>query len=103
MICCPNKLNELDGKVGFVFVDGKIAAESCNVDYQSKKDKFEYQDDGSCRRRNNGADEFTTKPISVVDKVYSLSAIREPNKCQRSANCGCKHNKIPYFRYFDME
>jgi DNA-binding response OmpR family regulator len=85
-----NKLNELDGKVDFVFVDGEIAADRAamliikvkRINSNIKIMVLAEDESDKTRVLEYGADEFTTKPISaesVVDKIYSLSAIREPN------------------------
>jgi DNA-binding response OmpR family regulator len=85
-----NKLNELDGKVDFVFVDGKIATDRAamliikvkRINSNIKIMVLAEDETDKTRVLEYGADEFTTKPISaesVVDKIYSLSAIREPN------------------------
>ncbi|MGC2572573.1 MAG: response regulator [Candidatus Nitrosopolaris sp.] len=87
---CLNKLNELDGKVDFVFVDGKIAADRAamliikvkRINSNIKIMVLAEDETDKTRVLEYGADEFTTKPISaesVVDKVYSLSVIRELN------------------------
>ena len=84
-----NKLNELDGKVDFVFVDGKIATDRAamliikvkRINSNIKIMVLAEDETDKTRVLEYGADEFTTKPISaesVVDKIYSLSAIREP-------------------------
>jgi DNA-binding response OmpR family regulator len=86
-----NKLNELDGKVDFVFVDGKIAADRAamliikvkRINSNIKIMVLAEDETDKTRVLEYGADEFTTKPISaesVVDKIYRLSAIRESVK-----------------------
>jgi DNA-binding response OmpR family regulator len=87
---CLNKVNELGGKVDIVFVDGKIATDRAamliikvkRINSNIKIMVLAEDETDKTRVLEYGADEFTTKPISaesVVDKIYSLSAIREPN------------------------
>jgi DNA-binding response OmpR family regulator len=85
-----NKVNELDGKVDIVFVDGKIAANRGamliikvkRVNSNIKIMVLAEDETDKTRVLEYGADEFATKPISaesVVDKVYSMLATKEPN------------------------
>ena len=87
---CLNKINELDGKVDIVFVDGKIAANRGamliikvkRVNWNIKIMVLAEDETDKTRVLEYGADEFTTKPISaesVVDKVYRMLATRAPN------------------------
>jgi DNA-binding response OmpR family regulator len=84
-----NKVNELGGKVNIVFVDGKIAIDRGamliikvkRVNPNIKIMVLAEDETDKTRVLEYGADEFTVKPISaesIVDKVYSLSTIREP-------------------------
>jgi DNA-binding response OmpR family regulator len=86
---CLNKLNERDGKVEIVFVDGKIAADrSAMLIIKVKKINSNIKimvlaedETDKTRVREYGADEFAIKPISaetVVVNVYSLLLTREP-------------------------
>ena len=85
-----NKVNELDGKVDIVFVDGKIAANRGamliikvkRVNSNIKIMVLAEDETDKTRVLEYGAEEFATKPISaesVVDKVYSMLATKEPN------------------------
>lgn len=78
-----NKIKELDDKVDFVFVDGKIAADrgalliikvkKINSDIQIVVLAEEQTD--KTRVLDYGAEEFMTKPISaesIIDKVNTL-------------------------------
>ena len=78
-----NKVNELDGKVDIVFVDGKIAADRSamliikvkRINSNIKIMVLAEDETEKTRVLDYGADEFTTKPISaesIVDKVYSV-------------------------------
>jgi len=80
---CFDKLNELDGKVDIVFVDGKIAADRAamliikvkRINSNIKIMVLAEDETEKTRVLDYGADEFTTKPISaesIVDKVYSV-------------------------------
>jgi len=82
---CSNKINELDGKVDIVFVDGKIAADRAavliikvkRINSNIKIMVLAEDETDKTRVLEYGADEFATKPISaesVVDKVYSMLA-----------------------------
>jgi len=86
---CFNKLNELDGKVDIIFVDGKIAADRNailiikvkRISPTLKIMVLAEDETDKTRVLEYGADEFATKPISaetVVDKVFSLLLTREP-------------------------
>ena len=86
---CLNKVNELDGKVDIIFVDGKIAADrsamliikvkriNSNIKlWFLPKTRLIKQGFWSMVLMKSGA-----KPISaetIVDKVYSLLLTREP-------------------------
>ena len=81
---------ELDGKVDIVFVDGKIAANRGamliikvkRVNSNIKIMVLAEDETDKTRVLEYGAEEFATKPISaesVVDKVYSMLATKEPN------------------------
>jgi DNA-binding response OmpR family regulator len=85
-----NKVNELDGKVDIVFADGKIAANRGamliikvkRVNSNIKIMVLAEDETDKTRVLEYGAEEFATKPISaesVVDKVYSMLATKEPN------------------------
>ncbi|MGC2574368.1 MAG: response regulator [Candidatus Nitrosopolaris sp.] len=87
---CLDKVNELDGKVDIVFVDGKIAANRGamliikvkRINSSIKIMVLAEDETDKTRVLEYGADEFATKPISaesVVDKVYSLLATKEAN------------------------
>jgi DNA-binding response OmpR family regulator len=78
-----NKVNELDGKVDIVFVDGKIAADrSAMLIIKVKRINSNIKimvlaEDETDKKRvlEYGSDEFAIKPISaetVVVNVYSL-------------------------------
>ena len=80
---CFDKVNELDGKVDIVFVDGKIAADRAamliikvkRINSNIKIMVLAEDETEKTRVLDYGADEFTTKPISaesIVDKVYSV-------------------------------
>ncbi len=80
---CFDKLNELDGKVDIVFVDGKIAADRAamliikvkRINSNIKIMVLAEDETEKTRVLDYGADEFTTKPISaesIVDKVYGV-------------------------------
>jgi CheY-like chemotaxis protein len=84
-----NKVNELDGKVDIVFVDGKIAADRSamliikvkRINSNIKIMILAEDETDKTRVLEYGANEFAAKPISaetIVDKVYSvcLSSIR---------------------------
>jgi DNA-binding response OmpR family regulator len=86
---CLNKVNELDGKVDIVFVDGKIAADRSamsiiklkRINSNIKIMVLAEDETDKTRVLEYGADEFAAKPISaetIVDKVYSLLLTREP-------------------------
>jgi DNA-binding response OmpR family regulator len=85
---CLNKLNELDGKVDIVFVDGKIAADGAamliikvkRVNSNIKTIVLAEDETDKTRVLEYGADEFTVKPVSaesIIDKVYSSLLTRE--------------------------
>jgi len=85
-----DKVNELDGKVDIVFVDGKIAANRGamliikvkRINSNIKIMVLAEDETDKTRVLEYGADEFATKPISaesVVNKVYSLLATKEAN------------------------
>jgi len=87
---CLNKINELDGKVEIVFVDGKIAANRGamliikvkRINSNIKIMVLAEDETDKTRVLEYGADEFATKPISaesVVNKVYGLLATKEAN------------------------
>ena len=78
-----NKVNELDGKVDIVFVDGKIAADRSamliikvkRINSNIKIMVLAEDETDKTRVLDYGADEFTTKPVSIesiVDKVYGV-------------------------------
>jgi len=91
LFCCDclDKVNELDGKVDIIFVDGKIAANRgamliIKVKRINSNIKMILAEDETDKTRilEYGADEFATKPVStesVVDKVYSMLTTRTPN------------------------
>lgn len=83
-----NKIKELEDKVDFVFVDGKIAADrgavliikvkKINSDIKIVVLAEEQTD--KTRVLDYGAEEFITKPISaesIIDKVNSLLLKKE--------------------------
>ena len=81
-----NKLNELDGKVDIVFVDGKIATDRGamliikvkRVNSNIKIMVLAEDETDKTRVLEYGADEFAAKPISaesVVDKIYSMLTV----------------------------
>jgi len=85
---CLNKVNELDGKVDIVFVDGKIAADRAailiikvkRVNSNIKTIVLAEDETDKTRVLEYGADEFTVKPVSaesIIDKVYSSLLTRE--------------------------
>jgi DNA-binding response OmpR family regulator len=87
---CLNKINELDGKVDIVFVNGKIAANrGAMLIIKVKKANSNIKimvlaedETNKTRVLEYGADEFATTPISaesVVDKVYSMLATTVQN------------------------
>ena len=86
---CLDRVNELEGKVDIVFVDGKIAANRAMLIIKVKRINSNIKimvlaEDETDKTRvlEYGADEFATKPISaesVVNKVYSLLATKEAN------------------------
>jgi len=87
---CLNKINELDGKVDIVFVNGKIAANRGamliikvkRINSNIKIMVLAEDETDKTRVLEYGADEFATKPISaesVVDKVYSMLATTVQN------------------------
>src|SRR5215467_13132987 len=82
---CSNKVNELDGEVDIIFVDGKIAADRAamliikvkRINSNIKIMVLSEDETDKTRVLEYGADEFATKPISaesVVDKVYNMLA-----------------------------
>ena len=86
---CLNKVNELNGKVDIIFVDGKIAADRSamliikvkRINSNIKIMVLAEDETDKTRVLEYGADEFAAKPISaetVVEKVYSLLLTREP-------------------------
>jgi DNA-binding response OmpR family regulator len=83
---CINKLNELDGKVDVMLLDGKIAADrGAMVIVKTKRMNMDIKilavadtESEKTRVLDYGADGFNTKPISVetiVDKVSALLTI----------------------------
>ena len=85
---CLNKVNELDGKVDIVFVDGKIAADRAamliikvkRVNSNIKTIVLAEDETDKTRVLEYGADEFTVKPVSaesIIEKVYSSLLTRE--------------------------
>ena len=82
-----NKVNELDGKVDIVFVDGKIAADRAAMLIikvkrvnSNIKTIVLAEDETDKTVLEYGADEFTVKPVSaesIIDKVYSSLLTRE--------------------------
>ena len=83
---CLRKLEELEGKVDVVILDGKIAADrGAMVIVKAKRTNLDIKilavaDNESEKTRvlDYGADGFTTKPISVetiVDKVSALLTV----------------------------
>jgi DNA-binding response OmpR family regulator len=83
---CLSKLQELEGKVDVMFLDGKIAADrGAMVIVKTKRINPDIKilavaDDESEKTRvlDYGADGFSTKPISVetiVDKVSALLTV----------------------------
>ena|SRR5437899_120561 len=80
---CFNKVNELDGKLDIVFIDGKIAADRAamliikvkRINSNIKIMVLAEDETDKTRVLDYGADEFTTKPVSIesiVDKVYGV-------------------------------
>ena len=80
---CSNKVNELDGKVDIVFVDGKIAADKAailiikvkRINPNIKIMVLAEDETDKTRVLEYGADDFTTKPIStetIVDKIAGV-------------------------------
>ena len=78
-----NKVNELEGKVNIVFVDGKIAANRSamliikvkRINSNIKIMVLAEDETDKTRVLEYGADEFAAKPISaetIVDKVYGV-------------------------------
>ena len=87
---CLNKVNELDGRVDIVFVDGKIAADRAAIliikvkrmNSNIKIMVLAENETDKTRVLDYGADEFATKPISaetIVDKVSGVLLAREPS------------------------
>jgi len=87
---CLDRVNELEGKVDIVFVDGKIAANRGamliikikRVNPNIKVMVLAEDETDKTRVLEYGADEFATKPISaesVVEKVYSMLATTVQN------------------------
>jgi DNA-binding response OmpR family regulator len=85
-----NKVDELGGKLDVVFLDGKIAADRGamlivkveGVNSNIKIMVLAEDETDKTRVLEYGADEFTTKPVSVesvVDKVYRMLATRAAN------------------------
>jgi DNA-binding response OmpR family regulator len=85
---CFNKLNELDGKVDIIFIDGKIAADRAamliikvkRISPTLKIMVLAEDETDKTRVLEYGADDFTTKPIggqTIVDRVYNL-LLRKP-------------------------
>ncbi|MGB7955287.1 MAG: response regulator [Candidatus Nitrosopolaris sp.] len=85
---CFNKLNELDGKVDIIFIDGKIAADRAamliikvkRISPSLKIMVLAEDETDKTRVLEYGADDFTTKPIGVqtiVDRVYNV-LLRKP-------------------------
>ncbi len=83
-----NKVNELDGKVDIVFVDGKIAVDRSamliikvkRINSNIKIMVLAEDETDKTRVLEYGADDFTTKPIGVqtiVDRVYNM-LLRKP-------------------------
>ena len=80
-----NKVNELDGKVDIVFVDGKIAIAMLiikvkRVNWNINTIVLAEDETDKTRVLEYGADEFTVKPVSaesIIDKVYSSLLTRE--------------------------
>ena len=70
---CLNKVNELDGKVDIVFVDGKIAANIAailiikvkRINSNIRIMALAEDENDKTRVLDYGADEFATKPIST--------------------------------------
>jgi DNA-binding response OmpR family regulator len=86
---CLNKVNELDGKVDIVFVDGKIAADRAailiikvkRINSNIRIMALAEDENDKTRVLDYGADEFATKPISaetIVDKISAMLLTREP-------------------------
>src|ERR671910_577073 len=80
---CISKLEELEGRVDILFLDGKIAADrGTMVIVKAKRINPDIKilavaDDESEKTRvlDYGADGFTTKPISVETIVSKISAL----------------------------
>ena len=80
---CLRKLEELEGKVEVVILDGRIAADrGAMVIVKVKRTNVDIKilavaDDESEKTRvlDYGADGFTTKPISVETIVHKVSAL----------------------------
>jgi DNA-binding response OmpR family regulator len=84
---CLNKVNELDGKVNIVFIDGKIAADRAailiikvkRINSDIKIMVLAEDETDKTRVLDYGADEFATKPISaetIVDKISGVLLAR---------------------------
>jgi response regulator RpfG family c-di-GMP phosphodiesterase len=86
---CLNKVNELDGKVDIVFVDGKIAADRAailiikvkSINSNIRIMALAEDENDKTRVLDYRADEFATKAISaetIVDKVSGMLLTRQP-------------------------
>jgi DNA-binding response OmpR family regulator len=86
---CLNKVNELDGKVDIIFVDGKIAADRTailiikvkRINSNIRIMALAEDENDKTRVLEYGTDEFATKPISaetIVDKVSGMLLTMEP-------------------------
>ena len=77
---CLNKLNELEGKVDVIFVNGKIAEDrGAMLIVKIKRINSDIKiyvvaDDETSKTRvlDYGADEFMTKPIGIETIVYKM-------------------------------
>ena len=80
---CINKIKELNGIVGVIFVDGKIAADRAamlivkvkRINSQISIMVLAEDETDKTRVLEYGADEFATKPVSaetVADKVTNV-------------------------------
>jgi DNA-binding NtrC family response regulator len=78
---CLNKLNELEGKVDVIFVDGKIAADRGamlivkikRINSDIKICVVAEDETNKTRVLDYGADEFMAKPIGIETIVYKMN------------------------------
>jgi DNA-binding NtrC family response regulator len=80
---CLNKLNELEGKVDVIFVDGKIAEDrgamlivkTKRINSNIKVCVVAEDETSKTRVLDYGADEFIAKPIGVETIVYKMMMV----------------------------